>query len=46
MAQQRYCRRCGKDVKCREERTGTAVTLYCPECDRRLATLYGHIVVT
>jgi hypothetical protein len=36
---------CGKDVKCREERGGSALTLYCPRCERRLATLYGHIVV-
>ena len=45
MTQQRYCQRCAEDVKCREERGEVSTALYCPNCDRRIARLYGHIVL-
>lgn len=45
MAERRYCQFCAEDVDPREERTEHAVALYCPQCDRRMATLYGEISI-
>ena len=43
MPVQRYCPPCAQDVNCREARTEHAVALYCPQCDRRIATNYGDV---
>jgi hypothetical protein len=46
MAYQRYCYPCGKDVTCREqareisEEHKTIISLFCPECDRRMGAIY------
>lgn len=45
MAYTRYCRRCAEEVTCREEETEHAVVLFCPECDRRIGTMYGEIAI-
>jgi asparagine synthase (glutamine-hydrolysing) len=45
MAARRFCGYCGKDVNCREEPEGNKVALICPDCGRRVATSYGHIVI-
>ncbi len=45
MTDRRFCNACAQDVEPREERSEHAVALYCPQCDRRMATLYGHIVI-
>lgn len=46
MSFRRYCTRCAKEVKCREERGGaSSVALFCPDCEHRLGTYYGHIVI-
>jgi ribosomal protein L33 len=46
MAQERYCPRCHTNVTCREEPTQHSVRLYCPNCDKRLATLFGEIKIS
>lgn len=45
MAEMRFCVTCGQDVEPREERTEYAVSIYCPRCERRMATHYGHIML-
>lgn len=45
MADRRYCNFCAQEVEPREERMEYATALYCPRCDRRMATLYGEIAI-
>jgi ribosomal protein L33 len=43
MAIERYCQRCGEHVKCRAEHREHSTTLFCPKCNKRIATLFGEI---
>ncbi len=42
MVHERHCPRCHATVACREERTEYAVRLFCPDCDKQLATHFGE----
>lgn len=42
---ERYCQRCAENVKCREEQGEHSTALFCPNCDKKLATHFGHIVL-
>lgn len=46
MAQERYCPRCAETVTCREERGERSTALYCPSCDKHIATHYGEIHIS
>ncbi len=45
MAQERYCPRCLGNVTCREEPTETSTQLFCPRCEKKLATVFGDIKI-
>lgn len=45
MAEKRYCSRCAENVECREEPQGSSLALFCPRCEKRIATTYGHIPI-
>ena len=45
MAHERYCPRCAENVKCRQEQTERSTQLCCPNCDKHIATHFGHIVL-
>ena len=51
MAFRRSCVGCASEVVCREETRhdeqgeAIALDLYCPRCNQRLATHYGHVPI-
>jgi competence CoiA-like predicted nuclease len=46
MAQERYCRRCAEHVNCREEARERATALFCPNCDKQIATTFGDFKIS